>query len=212
MKKFFTLALLAVGMTVMAQNVTPLSIQIPELKLDSLRSLYISEPAMYRASLEVLAGQFAEVDKQLKNARTELKAELDHSKVMASLLKETGSTASSLAKLYTKEAGEIKDMQKTIEKQQKSLKKQSALNQKSRESFSNLLDAEQKQLNKALKEIAERQHDINNLQSQLSSMQTTLQGFDAEIVQKNADLTALENLYKERLAILKAEQKTAKSF
>ena len=117
MKKIFTIALLALGMTAVAQNVTPLNIQIPELKFDSLRSLYISEPSMYRASLEVLVGQYAEVDRQIKTAKTELKAEQDHSKAMSLMIKEANALADDLIKLYTKEADELKSMQKNIEKQ-----------------------------------------------------------------------------------------------
>lgn len=211
MKKLFTLALLAVGMTAMAQNVTPLNIQIPELKFDSLRSLYISEPAMYRASLEVVAGQFGEVEKQLKAAKTELKAEQDHSKSMATLLKDAGSTAANLIKLYDKETSEIKDMQKNIEKQKKAMAKQTILNEKSRENFSNVLEREEKHLSSSLNEVAERQHEMADLQTKLQSMQSQLQSYDAEVQKKANDLSALEATYKERLGLLKAEQKTAKS-
>lgn len=211
MKKIFTIALLALGMTAVAQNVTPLNIQIPELKFDSLRSLYISEPSMYRASLEVLVGQYAEVDRQIKTAKTELKAEQDHSKAMSLMIKEANALADDLIKLYTKEAAELKSMQKNIEKQQKTLAKRVALNEKSRDTFSKVLDREQTQLNQSLVAVAERQRDMTDQLNQLQNMQTQLQGYESEIQKKSMEITQLETIYKERLAALKAEQKTAKS-
>lgn len=211
MKKIFTIALLALGMTAVAQSVTPLNIQIPELKFDSLRSLYISEPSMYRASLEVLVGQYAEVDRQIKTAKTELKAEQDHSKAMSLMIKEANALADDLIKLYTKEAAELKSMQKNIEKQQKTLAKRVALNEKSRDTFSKVLDREQTQLNQSLVAVAERQRDMTDQLNQLQNMQTQLQGYESEIQKKSMEITQLETIYKERLAALKAEQKTAKS-
>lgn len=211
MKKIFTIALLALGMTAVAQNVTPLNIQIPELKFDSLRSLYISEPSMYRASLEVLVGQYAEVDRQIKTAKTELKAEQDHSKAMSLMIKEANALADDLIKLYTKETAELKSMQKNIEKQQKTLAKRVALNEKSRDTFSKVLDREQTQLNQSLVAVAERQRDMTDQLNQLQNMQTQLQGYESEIQKKSMEITQLETIYKERLAALKAEQKTAKS-
>ena len=211
MKKFFTIALLALGMTAVAQNVTPLNIQIPELKFDSLRSLYISEPAMYRASLEVIAGQYAEVDKQIKSAKTELKAEQEHAKALATMIKESTSLANDLIKLYSKEADEIKDMQKVVDKQQKALNKKSALNQESRETFAKVLDRERSQLNRSQEEIADRQRDVNDQLKQIQNMDTQLQAYMAEVERKAGDIAALEAVYKERLGLLKAEQKTAKS-
>ena len=211
MKKIFTIALLALGMTAVAQNVTPLNIQIPELKFDSLRSLYISEPSMYRASLEVLVGQYAEVDRQIKTAKTELKTEQDHSKAMSLMIKEANELADDLIKLYTKEAAELKSMQKNIEKQQKTLAKRVALNEKSRDTFSKVLDREQTQLNQSLVAVAERQRDMTDQLNQLQNMQTQLQGYESEIQKKSMEITQLETIYKERLAALKAEQKTAKS-
>ena len=55
MKKLLVLAFMALSLTAMAQHVTPLAIQLAEVDLTALREQYQSEPAMYRAALEVLA-------------------------------------------------------------------------------------------------------------------------------------------------------------
>ena len=59
MKKLFFIAFLAVGVSALAQHVTPIDFEIADVKIDSLRTLYISEPTMYRAALEVVAQNLA---------------------------------------------------------------------------------------------------------------------------------------------------------
>ena len=69
MKKIFVMAFLALGLSAMAQHVTPLNIEIVELKADSLRALYAAEPTMYRASLDIVAKDLARNGDQIKAAR-----------------------------------------------------------------------------------------------------------------------------------------------
>ena len=103
MKKIFLIAFLALGMSAMAQHVTPLSIELYDVKLDSLRTLYVSEPTMYRASLEVVAQNLAKNAEEVKAAKAELKVEQAHAKEMGNALKEAAKMTASLKKLYSKE-------------------------------------------------------------------------------------------------------------
>ena len=52
---------------------------------------------------------------------------------------------------------------------------------------------------------------MNDQLKQIQNMDTQLQAYIAEVERKANDLAGLEAVYKERLAALKAEQKTAKS-
>ena len=52
MKKVFLLGFLALSMVAMAQQVTPVTVEIAELKIDSLRAAYLSQPPMYRTALD----------------------------------------------------------------------------------------------------------------------------------------------------------------
>ena len=108
MKKIFFIAFMALGMSAMAQHVTPLSIELAEVKIDSLRTLYVTEPTMYRASLEVVAQSLAKNAEDIKAAKSELKVEQAHAKEMGNSLKEATKMAASLKKLYAKEEGELK--------------------------------------------------------------------------------------------------------
>ena len=211
MKKLFVLAFMALSLTAMAQHVTPLNIQLAEADLTALRAQYQSEPIMYRAALEALVKDLDKNAAELKSARNQLKVEQAHAKEMENSLKEANKMASSLRSLYTKEESEIKGMQQTVQKQQQTLSKQVELNQETRENYVAFLEKQQKELNYSLREVADRQRAISDLEASITASNTNLQYYVQEVNQKNADLTALENQHKERVALVKAEQKAAKS-
>ena len=210
MRKIFVLAFLALGLSVMAQHVTPLNIELAEVKIDSLRALYFSEPTMYRAALDVVARNLDQNEDQLKAARAELKDEQTHAKEMDASLKEALKMTASLKGIYSKEEGALKSMQKTIEKQQRKLAANRRLNKDARDDYAQMLEKQQKELGYSLREVADRQHSVADLETSIQNKQTSLQLFVQETVQKEAELTQLETTYKQRLATLKAEQKTAK--
>ena len=211
MKKLFVLAFMALSLTAMAQHVTPLAIQLTEVDLNALRAQYQSEPTMYRAALEVLAKDLDKNAAEIKTAKNQLKVEQAHAKEMESSLKEATKMTASLKSLYTKEESELKGMQKTVQAQQQTLSKQVELNQETRENYIAFLEQQQKELNYSLREVADRQRAISDLDAAITSRQTTLQYYNNEVNQKAADLAALETQLKERTALVKAEQKSAKS-
>ena len=211
MKKILFIAFLALGMSAMAQHVTPLSIEIADMKLDSLRTLYVSEPTMYRAALEVVAQNLAKNAEEIKAAKAELKVEQAHAKEMGNSLKEATKMNASLKKLYAKEESELKSMQKVVEKQQKTLNKQKELNQETRDNYLQILEKQQKELGYSIREVADRQHAISDMETTLQNGQTRLQSYIQETQQKAVELAQLEAQLKERTATLKAEQKSAKS-
>lgn len=211
MKKIFVLAFLALGLNAFAQHVTPLAIKIAEVKIDSLRTLYSNEPTMYRASLDVVAQDLAKTAEQIKAAKAELKDEQAHGKEMASSIKDALKMTKSLKGIYSKEEAALKSMQKTVEKQQRKLNTNRRLNQEARDSYSQMLEKQQKELGYTLREVAERQRSVSELETSIQNWQTTLQNYDKETQQKASDLAYIEATYKQRLATLKAEQKSAKT-
>lgn len=211
MKKFFLLAFAALSMSVMAQTVTPVSISLAEFKVDSLRALYMAEPIMYRASLDAVAQALSKNADELKAAKAVLKVEQQHAKEKAASLKDALKMTASLKSLYAKEEGEVKAMQKVVEKQQKTLAKQVELNQETRDAYAALLDKQQKELGYSIREIAERAHAIADLETHIQNSQTDLQAYEQQIVQKATKLAEIEVELKARQAAVKAEQKAAKS-
>jgi len=211
MKKLFVIAFMALSLTAMGQHVTPLTIKIAEVDLNALRTQYQSEPTMYRAALEVAAKDLAKNAEELKAVKGQLKVEQNHAKEMETSLKEASRLASSLKSLYSKEEAELKSLQKTIENQQRALGKNVELNQETRENYVSFLEQQQKELNYSLREVADRQRAISDLEASITSSNTNLQYYVQEVNQKAADLAALEALHKERTAMIKAEQKSAKT-
>ena len=211
MKRFFLLTFAALSMSLMAQHVTPLNIQITELKIDSLRQLYQAEPTMYRAALNVVMASLDKNEDEVKAAKSQLKTEQAHAKEVETTLKDATQLTTALTKLYGKEEAELKTMQKNVEKQQRTLNKHRDLNKDTRDNYMLLLDKEQRELAYALREVGERQRAVTDMEATLRNARMNLDDFKHEIEQKVAELARLETQLKERIAIVKAEQKSAKA-
>lgn len=211
MRKIVLTAMLALGMVAIAQKVTPVEIQIADVKLDSLRTLYMNEPTMWRASLEVVGQQLSKNAEELKAARNIYKEEQKHANEMDKSIKEAKKMTAALKKLYGKEEGELKDMQKTVEGQQRTLNKQRELNQETREAYLAFLEKQQKELGYAIREVAERQRGISDIETSIQNQQTQLQSYIQQVQQKNIELSQLEAQLKQKQEALKVDQKTAKT-
>lgn len=211
MKKLFLLALLSLTMTAFAQHVAPLTIQVAEIKLDSLRDAYLAQPTMYRASLEVVAEQLAKNEQEIKAAKDELKVEKAHAKEMAKSVKDGLKRIASLKALYAEEEEKIDVMLKTLEVQQKKIGKMTELNTETRDSYIQMLTTQQQSLEQSVREITERVQTVMQIEEMLQNAQLACQAFEQEIEKKEFDLAQIEVQYKDRKAILKAEQKSAKS-
>ena len=210
-KKFFLMAVLALSMSAFAQRVTPLNITLAEVKLDSLRTLYLAEPIMYRASLDALAQALEKNDKEVKAAKTELKVEKQHAKEMGTSLKKAEIMVASLKKLYGKEEDELRNMSKTVEKQMKTLGKQNELNDETRNQYRSFLEKQQQELNYSLRDVAERARAISDLETSIQNAKSNLSQFEQQANLKESELKFLETQLKERQKLVKEEQKAAKS-
>ena len=211
MKKIVVLAFMAFSMAAFAQQVTPLSIRLAEFNRDSLRNLYLSQPTMYRASLEVVAKELEKNAEEVKAARAELKIEQAHAKEIGNSLKKATKMAASLKKLYGKEQKELNKMRNAVEEQQKTLKNQVELNETTRTNYFAFLGKQQQELGEAITEAADRLRSIEDLENAIRAGQTSLQGFGSQIAQKGAELDRIEAQLKQRVASVQAEQKTAKT-
>lgn len=211
MKKFFLMAVLALSMSAFAQRVTPLNITLAEVKLDSLRTLYLAEPIMYRASLDAVAQALEKNDKEVKAAKTELKVEKQHAKEMGTSLKKAESMVASLKKLYGKEEDELRNMSKTVEKQMKTLGKQNELNDETRNQYRSFLEKQQQELNYSLRDVAERARAISDLETSIQNAKSNLSQFEQQANLKESELKFMETQLKERQKLVKEEQKVAKS-
>ena len=166
---------------------------------------------MYRASLDVVAQQLARNAEDLKTASAELRAEQTHAQEMDNAIKEANKMAANLKKLYAKEEAELRALQASVERQQRALTRQTALNDENHENYRLFLDKQQQDLGYALRELAERQSYITDMETAIQNAQTGLLEYMREIEVKQQQITALNADLKQRLTVIKAEQKSART-
>ncbi|MCR5049698.1 MAG: hypothetical protein K6A36_01285 [Paludibacteraceae bacterium] len=211
MKKVFVLVCMALSMSAMAQRLTPLTVEVFDPKLDSIRAVCAADPQLFVATLNSIQRAMDENAKELKEARNVLKQEQSHAKEKDSYLKDISNTAATLKKLYSKEEEELRSMQKNIEKQQRTLSKLPDLNRETREMYQHMLEKEQKDLGYSIREVAERQRATSDMETEFQNEKTRLQNYMINLEQKASALDQLEALWRTRNDQLKAEIKYAKS-
>jgi maltooligosyltrehalose synthase len=198
-------------MATMAQHVSPLSIQIAEINLDSLRNAYLSQPTMYRASLEVVAEQLEQNVQQIKSATQELKQEQAHGKEIARATKEANKNLTALQNLYEKEESEKDALLVMIEQQKKKLTRQDKVNSQTTDYYVQMLNEQQQIVEQSMSDLKIRKQQVEQLLEEWQALQFKYQTYNQEIEKKAFELAQTEVLLKERMKILKEEQKAAKS-
>jgi uncharacterized protein (DUF3084 family) len=198
-------------MATMAQHVNPLSITIAEINLDSLRNAYLAQPTMYRASLEVVAEQLEQNAQQIKSATQELKQEQAHGKEIARATKEANKNLTAILKQYDKEETEKDALLVMIEQQKKKLGRQDKLNSQTADYYVKMINEQQQILEQSVKDLKIRKQQVEQLLEAWQTLQLKYQTYNQEIEKKAFDLAQTEVLLKERMKMLKEEQKAAKS-
>lgn len=211
MKKLFIIAFVSLSMATMAQHVNPLAISVAEINLDSLRAAYLAQPTMYRASLEVVAEQLEQNVQQIKSATQELKQEQAHGKEIARATKEANKNLTALQNLYEKEESEKDALLVMIEQQKKKLTRQDKINSQTTDYYVQMLNEQQQIVEQSMSDLKIRKQQVEQLLEEWQALQLKYQTYNQEIEKKAFELAQTEVLLKERMKILKEEQKAAKS-
>lgn len=211
MKKIFIIAFVSLSMATMAQHVKPLAISVAEINLDSLRNAYLAQPTMYRASLEVVAEQLEQNAQQIKSATQELKQEQAHGKEIARATKEANKNLTALQNLYEKEESEKDALLVMIEQQKKKLTRQDKINAQTTDYYVQMLNEQQQIVEQSMSDLKIRKQQVEQLLEEWQALQLKYQTYNQEIEKKAFELAQTEVLLKERMKILKEEQKAAKS-
>ena len=198
-------------MATMAQHVNPFAISVAEINLDSLRAAYLAQPTMYRASLEVVAEQLEQNVQQIKSATQELKQEQAHGKEIARATKEANKNLTALQKLCEKEESEKDALLVMIEQQKKKLTRQDKINSQTTDYYVQMLNEQQQIVEQSMSDLKIRKQQVEQLLEEWQALQLKYQTYNQEIEKKAFELAQTEVLLKERMKILKEEQKAAKS-
>ena len=210
-KSILALAVLAMSMGLSAQHVSPLNIELVQFSLDSMRTQYANNLAMYKSELQRIQDVQDANKKALSDAAKELKDEKIHAKDVAAYLKQKESTYTSLLKLYISEQDKLCDMRETIEKQTTRIQKTTRLTSETRDNNRKELEAEKSNIERSIKEVEGRLKNIAKIIEKLPDEQEALAAFNLEIQNKETDLKQLQATQKTNASTIKAELKTVKA-
>lgn len=210
-KSILALAVLAMSMGLSAQHVSPLNIELVQFSLDSMRTQYANNLAMYKSELQRIQDVQDANKKALSDAAKELKDEKIHAKDVAAYLKQKESTYTSLQKLYNSEQDKLCDMRETIEKQTTRIQKTTRLTSETRDNNRKELEAEKSNIERSIKEVEGRLKNIAKIIEKLPDEQEALAAFNLEIQNKETDLKQLQATQKTNASTIKAELKTVKA-
>jgi len=210
-KSILALAVLAMSMGLSAQHVSPLNIELVQFSLDSMRTQYANNLAMYKSELQRIQDVQDANKKALSDAAKELKDEKIHAKDVAAYLKQKESTYTSLQKLYNSEQDKLCDMRETIEKQTTRIQKTTRLTSETRDNNRKELEAEKSNIERSIKEVEGRLKNIAKIIEKLPDEQEALAAFNLEIQNKETDLKQLQATQKTNVSTIKAELKTVKA-
>ena len=210
MKKSFLFVLFAaLTLTASAQHVTPLTIKLTEVDLNSLRSQYQGQA--YLLELQRLDMLLKDDTKLLKDAQNQLKAENDYYNQMTSYVDKAEASFKNLQALSQKELDEFNKLKDNAEKQLRNLNSATNLKPETRTKVVDCLQEQRRGLEAAINATTSRQSQLANQPAQLQQMRTDLMVMSNELVNKETDLKQLETSLKTRREVIKAETKNVKA-
>ena len=200
-------ALLTVSMS--AQHVTPLNIQLTELNLDSLRKQYSGQA--YLLELQRLDKLMKEDSKILNDAQKQLKAERNHHKKMLAFIEKAEAGYKNLQALSQKEIAEFDKLKDNTDKQLKDLNSSDELNQETRTKAVEQLQIQRRALEATINATLNRQSQLANQPVQLQQMRTDFMVFNNEMTNKETGIKQMEATLKANRDVIKAEMKNVKA-
>lgn len=200
-------ALLTVSMS--AQHVTPLNIQLTELNLDSLRKQYSGQA--YLLELQRLDKLMKEDSKILNDAQKQLKAERNHHKKMMAFIEKAEAGYKNLQALTQKEIAEFDKLKDNTDKQLKDINSSDELNQETRTKAVEQLQIQRRALEATINATLNRQSQLANQPVQLQQMRTDFMVFNNEMTNKETGIKQLEATLKANRDVIKAEMKNVKA-
>lgn len=211
MKKVMLLAAVIVAaLSINAQHVVPVSLNLTEYKLDSLRVQYVNDPVGYLAQLQqVEIAQKQDAD-ELKSLQKQLKDEKNFAKERAGLLKDADKVLKQLEKDTQSSNKALISLRNGMEKSHRSIQKQSLVNQDAKETTTASISEYKALVEQEIHASSARLTQISKVKSSVASAHTGLESFNAEVASKEAKIKELEAKQKANVAEIKAQIKAAK--
>lgn len=210
MKKSIILALfMTLTVSLSAHHVTPITVNLTEFNLDSLRAQYSG--SSYLLELQRLDKLMKDDTKALKDAQVQLKAEKDYYKQMSSYIDKAESSFKSLQTYSQKELDEINKLKDQADKQIRTLNSSSQINPDTRKKALDILLEQRMGLEEAVTGTTKRQTEYSSHPTELQKIRTELMVLNNELTNKETDLKQMEATLKSRREIIKSEMKNVKA-
>lgn len=211
MKKIALIAIatIAFGMA-NAQHVSPISFNLVEYNLDTLRAQF-PDAANYYVEINNLKDRIATDANALKVVEKELKDEKAHLKNLNTFVKERTKQLGALEKLYTTEIKQLEAYQKTLNNQKKNVQNTTKIEQQSRMDFIQNMNDRADNATIALNDCNARLAKIQAEREIMKEVVINVAGYDNEIQHKELNFKNMSAQNKEQAGIIKAEEKLAKA-
>ena len=209
-KTLFLVALVAAGVAMNAQNVTPINVKIVDFNLDTIRQQSGSDE-QYGINLEGIGRQVKADKESLNLAVKTAKSERNYYKTQVKLNKQRKKQLATQEKVYKSQEKADKKAQKAIEKQRKALLKESALDQQTLADNSAALDQQEARLRDNERERDHSMQDIKRDREVLKDDMIALSSYELDLKDKEAKLKNMQETNKLQDKMIKNEIKATKA-
>lgn len=212
MKKTLILAfLVCAALSINAQHVSPVTIQIERPRFDSLKILYADTLPAYMDELHRNRESFENILKEIRAIEDEIKDEEALLKDMKAYVKTAEKTANKLEKIYSDELAQLKVMDDMVDSKKISTARNKRINEESRTMFTELIDSQEQELEVCMRQVNSYLRDLTTQNNSIQHLKTNLQQFSDEIIQKKNNLKQLEMKAKYNLNALNNEIKATRA-
>lgn len=212
MKKILLLvATIATTLTMNAQHVTPLEVNMVEVNLEQMRADNQGDKTAYLVQLQKLEMDLNGNEETLKAARKKFNEEKDYAKCIGDYIKHANKLLKTYDKNCKEEISDLENMQQTIDKQSAATRKLTLVSHESKPKFLNHMAEERNQISSELKILNDKLLMIAKQMSQIINIQNGLNIYNAEITSKDTDLSQKEATLKANQDAVKQEIKNIKA-
>lgn len=210
MKKFIIFAAaIACAVSLSAQHVNPITINLTDVNLDSINSRYSGQALLVElARCEDLLKQNQDA---LKKAEKELKEEQKYYKQMTKMVDAAEKSYKTLMGYTDKELAEYKKLQDVVEKQIKEVNNANLIDSQTRINTTDELNDQRRQISAAINSTSDRNQRLSKQNEEFVKLRDKLVTFYNELINKESNLKQLAIQLKSRQDLIKAEKQRVKS-
>ncbi len=203
-------AALMVALTVNAQMIAPLQIELVKYDLDSIRLRSVNNPNALLAELQTIEAEQGNVTQAIKQAGKQLKQEKTYLKEFNALLGKVDKSLHAVDKNFQSTNKTLISLRNASESTYSDIQKLDMLTSYAKDTSLHVIAEEKKLVEGGISTSAEYMRQIAMQYNTITKEKAILQQLTAEVASKEAQLKSLEAQHKNEMAGIKAQIKAAK--